>query len=222
MKFVTERMKARDEERRKRKEAPSPSLEGNNGTGAEGVEGTPKDFLDRLMDAHDADPTKVTNYHVFMMGLSNIIAGSDTTAVSLSSVLYHLLRNPHTLSALRSEIDSSHHQTSNPDTFSFKESQDMPYLQAVIKEALRLHPATGLPLWRVVPPGGATVCGQHFPGGSTVGLNSWVAHYSSEGFGATYNQFIPERWLPSNSSPEQLKHMEAFYMPVCLALTLLH
>lgn len=41
----------------------------------------------------------------------------------------------------------------------------MSYLQAVIKEALRMHPATGLPLERVVPAGGATISGYFFPEG---------------------------------------------------------
>jgi hypothetical protein len=41
----------------------------------------------------------------------------------------------------------------------------MPYLQAVIKEALRVHPATGLPLEQVVPEGGTPLCGRFFPQG---------------------------------------------------------
>lgn len=41
----------------------------------------------------------------------------------------------------------------------------MPYLQACIKEGLRMHPATGLPLARVVPNGGTTICGRYFPEG---------------------------------------------------------
>jgi cytochrome P450 len=41
----------------------------------------------------------------------------------------------------------------------------MPYLQAVIKEGLRLHPAGGLPLSRVVPKGGATIARHFFPEG---------------------------------------------------------
>lgn len=45
----------------------------------------------------------------------------------------------------------------------FKEAQNLPYLQAVIKEALRLHPASGLPLGRVVPKGGAEIAGHYFP-----------------------------------------------------------
>jgi cytochrome P450 len=41
----------------------------------------------------------------------------------------------------------------------------MPYLQAVIKEALRMHPATGLPLGRVVPKGGSVIAGKYFAEG---------------------------------------------------------
>lgn len=41
----------------------------------------------------------------------------------------------------------------------------MPYLQACIQEGLRVHPATGLPLVRLVPEGGATISGRFFPPG---------------------------------------------------------
>lgn len=213
MKYVTDRV----EERKKvRMEAEKTGrrrgdLEKNSGADDENA---PRDFLDKLMDANEEDPDKVTSYHVFMMGLSNIFAGSDTTAVSLSSILYNLLRYPDTLRKLREEIDS--HQAdgraSSPH-ITFKESQDMPYLQAVIKEALRLHPATGLPLWRVVPEGGAEICGQFFPGGTTVGLNTWVAHYNEDVFGPDAKVFRPERWIENDE--EEIKRMDAYYLPVC-------
>lgn len=41
----------------------------------------------------------------------------------------------------------------------------MPYLQAVIREGLRIHPSTGLPLERVVPKGGAQIAETFFPEG---------------------------------------------------------
>ncbi|RVX69138.1 hypothetical protein B0A52_06852 [Exophiala mesophila] len=187
----------------------------------------PRDFLTKLSDAHERDPEKVTGYHIFMMGLSNIIAGSDTTAVSLSSVLYHLARNPATLTRLRRELQElqQSREVDQPTAgdkevgfISFKEAQALPYLQAVIKEALRLHPATGLPLWRVVPEGGALIAGNHLPAGAIVGINSWVAHYNPAIFGPDANTFRPERWLESpttKDSEEQLRNMEANYLPVC-------
>jgi cytochrome P450 len=147
------------------------------------------------------------------MCLSNIIAGSDTTAVSLSSILYHLLKHPKTLQRLRAELQEfeAKGECGNPKV-SFKEAQNMPYLQAVIKEALRVHPATGLPLWRVVPPEGAEICGHHFKGGDIVGANSWVLHYNEEVWGPDVAIFRPERWL--DEPEEKLKAMERAYMPV--------
>ena len=178
-------------------------------------EGMPMDFLEKLLLAHDKDPEKVTPYHVFMMGLSNIIAGSDTTAVSLSSILYNLLKHPDTLVKLRDEIRQfeAEGRCGNPNV-SFKESQDMPYLQAVMKEALRIHPATGLPLWRVVTEGGVEICGTFFPDGSIIGINTWCAHYSEDVFGLDAHVFRPERWLEAQAEGgERLKAMESYWMP---------
>jgi cytochrome P450 len=167
----------------------------------------PQDFLEKLTRAHHQDPAKTTQYHIFMMALSNIIAGADTTAISLSSTLYHLITSPHALSNLRHELDLAAH------TPSFKDTQALPYLQAVIKESLRLHPATGLPLWRVVPPGGVNIGAYHLPPGSNVGVNSWVAHYDEDVFGKDAHVFRPERWMQSDTGSSS-KAMEAAYMPV--------
>ncbi|KAI0513308.1 cytochrome P450 [Xylaria bambusicola] len=80
------------------------------------------------------------------------------------------------LQELRREIEEFRGRGLLSDSYSFKETQQMPYLQAVIKEALRMHPATGLPLERVVSEGGATICNHFFPAGTIVGINSWVAY----------------------------------------------
>lgn len=187
--------------------------------------GAPQDFLEKMTLAHHRDPSKVTPYHIFMMGLSNIIAGSDTTAVSLSSILYHLITNPSALNNLRREILSVTNvdEPDNPGRISFSTAQNLPYLQAVIKEALRLHPATGLPLWRVVPPGGAEVCGHWFPEGTNVGVNSWVVHYDQANFGSDAASFRPERWLSvegeGSADAEARAKMERAWMPVCRDFT---
>ncbi|KAF4458285.1 Cytochrome P450, partial [Fusarium albosuccineum] len=176
------------------------------------IQDAPQDFLEKIMNAQDDDPSKVTDAHIFVAGWANINAGSDTTAVSLSAILYHLIRNPDKLQTLVDEIAAA--RTKGKCTklaVPFAEAQNMAYLQACIKEGVRLHSATGLPLWRVVPEGGATVCGQFFPGGSTVGVNTWVAHYSEGVYGIDAGDFRPERWL--EASVDELRRMNSYFMP---------
>jgi cytochrome P450 len=125
----------------------------------------PPDILTRLLDTKDQDPEKYTDWHVIMGAFTNIVAGADTSWVSLNGILYHLIRNPESLRKLRKEIDdmSSKGALSNPAKFG--EAQRMLYLQAVIKEGIRVYPATGFPLWRTVPEPGVTLCGNFFPPG---------------------------------------------------------
>lgn len=175
----------------------------------------PRDFLDLALDAEE-DPEKgMTKYNVFMMGLSNIIAGSDTTAVSLSSVMWHLATNPSVLSQLRQELDASIAEGKmTREKIMFKESQELPFLQACIKEALRMCAATGLPLWRVVPQGGVEMLGHYFPAGTEVGINIWVAHYDEDIWGRDVKEYKPQRWIEAQADAGRLREMENAFMPV--------
>ncbi|KAK0116015.1 hypothetical protein ONS95_013052 [Cadophora gregata] len=171
------------------------------------------DFITKLLQLHEADPSKVGMKDVFITLITNIGAGSDTTSVSLGSVIYHLCRNPDTMHTLRKEIDDMEKAGRNSNPVTFIQTQQMPYLQAVIKEALRIHPATGLPLGRVVPKGGKVIAGQLFPEGSVVGINSWVAHANTHIFGPDAAVFRPERWLESKEKSTMLdKYFFSFGM----------
>lgn len=123
------------------------------------------DFLTKFLAKHSDSPDAFTSYHVLTGCTANMVAGSDTTAISLSAILYYLLTNPECLQKLRAEIKSCEEQGNLSEFPTFQESQQMPYLQAIVKETLRMHPATGLPLERVVPEGGATISGHYFPEG---------------------------------------------------------
>lgn len=122
-------------------------------------------FLAKFMAKHEEGPTVFTAQHITVGLAANMVAGSDTTAISLSAILYYLITTPGWLNLLREEINTFHAEGKLSWPPTFKESQQMPYLQAVLKEALRLHPATGLPLERVVPEGGTTIGGRFFPEG---------------------------------------------------------
>lgn len=120
-------------------------------------------FLSKLLKLEAENRVNMSN--IMDACGSNIGAGSDTTAITLSAALYHLYRNPEKLAKLRHEIDSLAGDGQISDPVTFQQAQGMPYLQAVIKETLRIHPAVGTILARKVPTGGAELGGIHFPEG---------------------------------------------------------
>jgi cytochrome P450 len=123
------------------------------------------DFVQKLLNARKDKEGTVTRTLIRNVVGANMAAGSDTTSISLSAVLYNIYKSPATLAKLRRELReySQAGKISNPITF--KEAQSLPYLQAVIKEALRVHPATGFTMPRVVPVGGVILSGRYFPRG---------------------------------------------------------
>jgi len=88
------------------------------------------------------------------------IAGSDTTATALTTILYFLSKSPISLSRLQAEIRESF--TAKGDMTS-DALQGLPYLGAVIDEGLRIFPPTAFGLPRISP--GALVDGYMVPAG---------------------------------------------------------
>jgi hypothetical protein len=88
----------------------------------------------------------------------------------------------------------------------------MPYLQAILKEAMRYHPSVSFLLERVVPKGGTIISGRGIPEGTIVGINAWVIHRDKKIFGEDADKFRPERWLEADE--EKLKAMERTFFAV--------
>lgn len=106
---------------------------------------------------------------------------------------------------LQREIDDETAAGRLSEFISDKEARGLPYLNAVEKEAMRLHSSVGFLLERHVPAEGATICGQHIPGGTIVGINPWVLQHDGEVF-PDPDSFRPERWLEAD--PEHLAEMD--------------
>lgn len=154
-----------------------------------------KDILTQLLETQKQKPAQMDDNAVTSMATSNIFAGSDTTAISTRAIIYYLLKNPDCKRRLIEEIDTMKSQGKLSDPITLAEADKMPYLQAVMYEALRLHPAVGMSLPRVVPEGGATIAGKYLPAGTVVGCNPWVLHRNEEVYGQDVEKFRPERWM---------------------------
>jgi len=170
------------------------------------------DLLSMFLKAKEERPDFFHDGRVLTMAVSMAFAGSDTTAISLSAVFYYLIKNPRCYQKLMDEIDTAVCSGVLEDCptglVSWAESQKLPYLNACVKEAFRLHPAVGLPLERIVPPQGAEICGEFIAGGTIVGSSAWVIHRRPEVFGPDVDTYRPERWL--ETTKETKKEMEGF------------
>ncbi|KAI2468372.1 cytochrome P450 [Annulohypoxylon bovei var. microspora] len=167
------------------------------------------DLLSKFLAAREARPEFMSDTLVQTMAVSMAFAGSETTAISLASVFYYLLRNPSALTTLKKELDDasvsglfSDYETG---LVTWTESQKLPYLDACIKEAFRLHPAAGLPLERIVPEPGAEIAGHYVKGGSIVGCSAWIIHRRPEIWGEDVDVFRPERWLVDEKLEDEEK-----------------
>jgi cytochrome P450 len=167
-------------------------------------------LTDKFLRAQEKDPEVIGPLEVLSLGIALVIAGSGTTSITLSAILYYTLKNPTVYRKLQAEIDS-HYRAGGLDPFSltplsFIAAQALPYLSAVIKEAFRMHPATVGAAERVVPPQGHNICGEHVPGGTVVSVSPWVLHQNKDIFGYDSDVFRPERWLEKDI--ESTKRME--------------
>ncbi|KAL1626915.1 hypothetical protein SLS54_002453 [Diplodia seriata] len=150
------------------------------------------DLLARLMEGKDETGEKLGRQELTAEALTQLIAGSDTTSNTSCALLYHCLRNPHVVAKLQKELDAA---IPNIDTVpEFSMVKDLPYLDAVIKETMRIHSTSSLGLPRMVVGPGVTICNRHFPAGTVLSVPSYSIHHSTDIWGPDADDFRPERW----------------------------
>ncbi|OJD33800.1 benzoate 4-monooxygenase [Diplodia corticola] len=150
------------------------------------------DLLARLMEGKDETGEKLGRQELTAEALTQLIAGSDTTSNTSCALLYHCLRNPHVITKLQKELDAA---IPNIDTVpEFSMVRDLPYLDAVIKETMRIHSTSSLGLPRMVVGPGITILNRHFPAGTVLSVPSYSIHHSTDIWGPDADAFRPERW----------------------------
>jgi cytochrome P450 len=99
-----------------------------------------------------------------------IIAGTDTTGVTLTYLTWAVLQRPRLQHALEAEVAAL------GDDFTENDLMNLPLLNAVIEETLRLYGAAPSSLPRVVPQGGTKFAGLYIPQGVTVDTQAYTFH----------------------------------------------
>lgn len=121
---------------------------------------------------------------------------------SSCAITYHLAENPEVQRKLQHELDEALGSEDQSVT-TFEQVKRLPYLQAVIDEALRIHSTSGIGLPRLVPEGGLTVCGQFFPEGTVLSVPTYTIHRDAEVWGKDVEAFRPERWFEQDKNAVQ-------------------
>jgi cytochrome P450 len=134
-------------------------------------------------------------------------AGSDTTAIALTNVLYYLIKNPSQLATLRREVASvlSDDEIIAP----YAKVKNLPYLRACLDESLRISPPVAFGLVRKTPPEGVTIFGEFIAGNTVVSVPAYVAHRDPNIF-PNPEEFRPERWLENEG---KAKEMGKYFIP---------
>lgn len=135
-----------------------------------------------------------------------MVVGSETTSTVLSGALYLLLENPRCLARLKQEI---HDNFRSKEEMTMEALAQLTYLSAVLDEAMRVYPGAPETLARVVPAGGANICGEHVPQGTTVFILHYPTFHSTRNF-VRPESFAPERWLPEGAIEFENDNKAAF------------
>lgn len=158
-----------------------------------------RDLLSKYIEASLKHGEMMDNENLMRMISSTISAGFDTTAMTMTTMLFFMMKEPLIYRSLQREIEDAVSSKASTN-LTFAETGKLRYLDAVMKEAMRCWPVLTLPLERCVPSDGAMICEKFLPGGTYVGCHPVVVHHDRHCFGDDVDRFNPSRWLTSDAS----------------------
>ncbi|KAJ5776043.1 uncharacterized protein N7511_001054 [Penicillium nucicola] len=158
---------------------------------------TRPDFTSYILK-HSTDGKGVSPEEMDANAAVFVLAGSETTAALLSGCTYYLLRNRDKYERLLREIRGAFNSLSDINLSSLV---DLPYLNAVLTEAMRVYPPIPSMLPRIVPEGGAIINDKFVPGNVSVSVSLFSAFNAASHF-KNAESFIPERWLADSTGFE--------------------
>lgn len=147
------------------------------------------DLLSMLMQARDEDGSRMNDKQLRDEVMTFLLAGHETTALTLSWTWHLLAQHPEAEDQLHAELD----RVLGGRVAEFSDLPKLAYAERVIKESMRLYP----PAWSLA----RTVIsefelrGYKIPAGANVVMSQWIMHRNPRYF-ADPEKFDPDRWLP--------------------------
>ncbi|CAL4952512.1 unnamed protein product [Urochloa decumbens] len=162
-----------------------------------------RDFVDVLLDLSEAgeeiDGVQLDTVTIKATILDMLVAGTDTTYTLLEWAMAELLNHPAQMRKLQDEI-----RTAVGGIVTEDDLPRLPYLKAVIKETLRLHPPGPLLLPRETLED-TELHGYHVPARTRVVINAWAIGRDP----ATWEraeEFMPERFAATDGDGEAAEY----------------
>ncbi|KAJ5127258.1 hypothetical protein N7448_008037 [Penicillium atrosanguineum] len=159
-----------------------------------------RNIFSGLVYETERDRSVLSDMEVAIEAGNLIVAGSDTTAVTLTYLIWVVLSHP----SLRLQIEEE--LISLGGDYDEADLESLPVLNATITETLRLYGAAPGSLPRTVPEGGVTLSGYYIPAGTTVSTQSYTIHRDPTLF-PNPERFDPARWLPGDSEASEQARM---------------
>ncbi|KAF2681823.1 cytochrome P450 [Lentithecium fluviatile CBS 122367] len=148
-------------------------------------------FAKVIEDCEKEGEGHIEDMDVRIEAMNVIIAGTDTTGVTLTYLTWAVLQRPELQAALEAEAATL------KDDFKEKDVIELPLLNAIIEETLRLYGAAPSSLPRTVPQGGSKLGGHYIPSGTTVSTQAYTFHRDANIWSDPLS-FNPYRWLSAD------------------------
>ncbi|XP_027357920.1 cytochrome P450 81E8-like [Abrus precatorius] len=129
-------------------------------------------MIDHLLAQQQLQPQYYTDRIIKGLALVMLLAGTDTSAVTLEWAMSNLLNHPEILQKAKQEIDTHIGQDRLVDE---PDIPNLPYLQSIINETFRLHPAAPM-LVPHLSSEDCTIGGYKIPKNTILLVNAWAIH----------------------------------------------
>lgn len=140
-------------------------------------------LMDRSIQAQQRQPETINERVILGLRLSMFPADSETTAISLTGILYFIIRSRRIHEKLGAELDTAHRFVRPGEPAPWDVALKLSYPDACIMEGLHMHSAARFTSEKYLPSSGAVVAGQKLSGVVVAAVNAWALHHSVNIFG---------------------------------------